>query len=692
MIRAALAICVPLSVGITVGRRDVGLLPALGGLLGTMVDTGGPYLVRVKRVLTTAVFGGAAGLVVGSVIHGRGWIAVAALVVVAGVSAVVSRLGAIGSVTGLQLLVYSSLGLGPFGALRPWWHTALGFVAGVVWALLLLVPGWLLSPRSAEERGVAAVYHAIAGGLRAIGTERAAGARRAVTAALNSAYDTMLTARSTAGGRSRGMMRLMAVLNASDPLSEAAATLRLEGSRPPPLVTGTIDRFADAIASGGRRPGPPLIPRPWSGTPGSLALRDAMAGLARAIEWTPGVPPEPAGQPALRDRVREVLGTVRGRLQGGWLDDTFAIRLMLCVGVAGVASEVLPLRRSYWVVLTVAIVLKPDAGSVFARAVQRGIGTIAGAVLGAVILAVVPYGLLLLIPTAVLAASLPYGRSRNFGLLAVFLTPLVVLLIDLLTPTGWRLAGERLIDTLLGCAVVLLVGYAPWPMSWHSQLPRQFAATLRYVCRYLEEALVTSWAPDSGQAVADPSASRTADGSPAADGTHPAGGPGPARRSKLRRQASRALADLSTEYQRALSEPRAVSRRAAAWWPAVVGLEATVDTVTATAVAISQGAPAPAPAAVHQLTAALEAVADAIDAGVPPTTAGRLPDDKRLKPVIHSIQPVLALVSGPQPTEPDAGLPELAVSMTSSILLLSTSFRPGLRGGRITGSDSGSDA
>jgi hypothetical protein len=39
----------------------------------------------------------------------------------------------------------------------------------------------------------------------------------------------------------------------------------------------------------------------------------------------------------------------------------------------------------------VAIVVKPDNGSVFARALQRGIGTIVGVVLGAIILAAVPY-------------------------------------------------------------------------------------------------------------------------------------------------------------------------------------------------------------------------------------------------------------------------------------------------------------
>src|SRR5271166_5700221 len=556
MLRAALAICVPLSVGIAVGRRDIGLLPALGGLLGTMIDTGGPYMVRVKRVLTAGVFGGAAGLVVGELIHGRGWIAVAALVVVAGVSAVLSRLGGTGSATGLQLLVYSSLGLGPFGALRPWWHTALGFVVGVAWALLLIVPGWLLSPRSAEQRSVAAVYHALAGYLRAIGTPHAIEARRAVTAALNTAYDTLLTARSTAGGRSRRMTHLMAVLNASHPLSEAATALRREGTRPPPLVGDTIDRLADAIATGAAlQSGPrlgrtlldslhldgqrgdgqrgdgqlrsvPPIPPPWSASPGSLALRDAMAGLARAIAWTPDALPEPAARTSLQDRIRGVLGSTLDRLRGGWLGQTFAIRLMICIGVAAATSEVLPLQRSYWVVLTVAIVLKPDYGSAFARALQRGIGTI----LGAVLLAVVPYGPLLLIPMAVLAAGLPFGRSRNFGLMATF---------------------------------------------------------------------------------------------------------------------------LRAEYQRAMSEPPAVSRRASAWWPAIVGLEEVIDAVTATAVQISRGAPAPAADAVHQLTAVLDAVADAIDAGVPPPRAGELPADEALKPVIHAARPVLELLApGPQPAEP----------------------------------------
>jgi hypothetical protein len=45
------------------------------------------------------------------------------------------------------------------------------------------------------------------------------------------------------------------------------------------------------------------------------------------------------------------------------------------------------------------------------------------------------------------------------------MTPLIVLLIDLLAHTSWRLPKQRVVDTLLGCAIVLLFGYATWPSS-----------------------------------------------------------------------------------------------------------------------------------------------------------------------------------------------------------------------------------
>jgi len=556
MIRAALAICLPLSVAFALGDAKLGVLPAMGGLLGTLADTGGSYPNRVKRIGSAAVFGGAVGLAIGSLIHGHGWLAVVALVVVAAVSAVLSALGDIGSATGLQLLVYTTLGTGPLGAQRPVWHTVVGFLVGVVWALILIVPGWLVTPLGKEQRDVAAVYQALAAELSSVGTSSVISRREALTGALNAAFDTLLRARSTAAGQNRERTRLAAVLNASHLMAEAATALSGAGTRPPPLIIGTVERLADSIKNGTP---PPVIPPPWADSPGALALRDAMAGTARVLsrDWSPehrtreGLAANGPGRPwpaRLGRQLKGALGRLVEGFDGGTQSRTFTIRLMICMGAAGVVTEVLPLARSYWVLLTVAIVIRPDYGSVFARALQRGIGTVVGAVAGAVLLVLV-HGARLLIPFGVLAALLPYGRSRNYGLLSTFLTPLVVLLIDILSPIGWRLAEDRLIDTLVGCMIALLIGFAPWPMSWYAHLPQQFALAVMDVCRYMEETL--RGPGEAGEAPDVLSA--------------PAG-------HRMRRSTYRDLADLRAEFQRTLSEPPSISSHAAAWWPAVVGL------------------------------------------------------------------------------------------------------------------------
>ena len=156
-----------------------------------------------------------------------------------------------------------------------------------------------------------------------------------------------------------------------------------------------------------------------------------------------------------------------------------------------------------------------------------------------------------------------------------------------------------------------MIGYAPWPMSWYAHLPAQFATTVGDVCAYMEQALVER--------------------SPS--------------RYRLRRRAYRALSDLRAEFQRTMSEPPAVSRRATTWWPAVVGLEEVVDAVTAAAVGADHGVAPPAPEQVRELIARLESVADAERSGTrPPEPASPAPGE-RLSPVAEAVRRVQAALS-----------------------------------------------
>jgi hypothetical protein len=134
------------------------------------------------------------------------------------------------------------------------------------------------------------------------------------------------------------------------------------------------------------------------------------------------------------------------------------------------------------------------------------------------------------------------------------------------------------------------------------------------------------------------------------------GGPGPGQlpdRIAPRRQARCAVSDLRAEFERTMSEPQPISRRATAWWPAVVGLDEVMDAVTATAVAIDHGAPAPSPDATARLAAALGSVATAVEAGVAPSGLPELPSDGALKPVTEAVRAVLGVMASPKGRAPE---------------------------------------
>jgi uncharacterized membrane protein YccC len=609
----ALAVGVPLTVGLTAGQPVKGILMAFGGLVGAMADRVGPYSVRMRRVAFAGAFAGA-GLLAGAAINGRGWLAVAVLVVLAGVSALVSSISATWSTAGMFLLVYAALGTGPIGTLRPLWMTLCWVLAGVAWALVLMVPGRLMHPRAVEENRVAAVYRALAANMRAPGAEGFSASRPGTATALNVAYEELLGQRTAATGRDRRLARLVALLNQARLIADATAALIYADEQAPLAAATQADRLADAVLGG---PAVPGIGPPPVTSPGMLALYDALDSAARVVSRRKAALPA-AGDTDRPPERRGPLKTLAEQVRQQFAP-TFAIRLMICIGVATVFSETLPLQRSYWVPLAVAVVLKPDFGSVFARALQYGAGTVVGAAIGALILAGYPPELALVAPVVVLAGLLPYGMSRNYGLFATFFTPLVVLLIELLTHGGWRLAEARLIDILLGCGVALTLGYAAWPSSWHADVPRRLADAIDQSASYLDLAL----------------RDRT---------------PGAAASAHV--LARRKLSTVRVEFQRTLAEPRPIRERVTAWWPTVIALEWLLEAIPATAV--NEGGQRPPAAAVSELSAALRQIAGAVRAGRAVQPQPRLPRPPSLKLVsdgVHSVQDAVAATPLP-PAQP----------------------------------------
>jgi uncharacterized membrane protein YccC len=581
--RFAVVVPAPLAVAIAVGgisgsALGAGVFATMGSLAATLAPQSGPLRGRMRRIASASLLGGL-GLVIGHGLTGGGWQPVLLMAVVSALSALLSSISGAFSLGALQLLVYTAISSGlstPLPALAELGY----FLAGAAWGALAVLLQARTETLDPDRSSVGAVFNRVADLLEAVGTDRAEDARRNLAQALNEGYDRVIHTRSRSAGRSRELAELAGVLNSAAPLVEAAVASARGQVSADSRDIGAARALATAVTQ--RRP--VLGERPPSVEEGPAPRRAVRHGL-RLVWNVVGDPEERASAAVVRTdldwRVR--LHDLQDKTVGNADSRAFVVRLTLCMTVAEVARQLLPIERPYWVLLTVAIVLKPDYGSVFTRAVQRGAGTLLGVLIGSLLLTFLSRDAWVLVPMAIAAGALPWARSGSFGLFSVFQTPLIILLLDLATPSGAQLVGARLIDTLIGCGIVLVFGYLLWPQTWRAPLDDALRGAAMALDRFVDAAF----------------------------------NEGPVETRRARRASYRALAELQTQLQRRLAEPPPISTRAAAWWPVIVQLERTSDAVTEAVIAMRSGEPAPDPAQVTVLRKAVRELEDVRDHRVP---------------------------------------------------------------------------
>jgi uncharacterized membrane protein YccC len=585
VVPAPLAVAIAVADGVTSGPElGAGVFATTGALAATLAPQSGPLRARLRRI-AAAVGLGAIGLVAGQAASGSGWVPVLLIAVLSAIAALMSSISAAMSLGALQLLVYTALSSGLVTPLSTGAEVGFFFV-GATWATLAVVVQSRTEPQDPDRAAVGAVFTRIGDLLKAIGTPRMEDARRELTDALNTGYDRVIHTRSHSAGRSRELSELAGILNAAAPLVEGTvASARAEV----PADSRDISAAAAlATAVTGRQPLLGERPAPVEeGPPQRRAVRHGI----RLVWNVVGDPEERERAAVPRTRVdwRVRVRDVADRTVGNADSRAFVVRLVLCMTAAEVARQTLPIERPYWVLLTVAIVLKPDFGSVFTRAVQRGAGTLLGVLLGSLLLTFLPRDAWVLVAMAVAAGALPWARAANLGLFAVFQTPLIIMLLDLAVPGGSGLVGARLVDTLIGCAIVLVFGYLLWPQTWRAPLDDALRGAASALDRFLDAAFT--------------------------------GSPEDTRRA--RRASYRALTELQTQLQRRLAEPPPISTRAAAWYPVIVQLERTSDAVTEAVIAMRAGEPVPEPGQVAVLRRAVRQLDDDL-------RAHRVPDDAEL--------------------------------------------------------------
>lgn len=142
----------------------------------------------------------------------------------------------------------------------------------------------------------------------------------------------------------------------------------------------------------------------------------------------------------------------------------YALAVAIATGLATwFATAVFPNTSAAWAILTVILVLKPDVHETKMRTFHRVAGTLGGAALAGIILALasawsIPAPLITVLGLVLLSAALAIVASAPYWKYVLLLTPGIVLL-EGADQLGYQLTFERIAFTLLGAALALAVGF-----------------------------------------------------------------------------------------------------------------------------------------------------------------------------------------------------------------------------------------
>jgi uncharacterized membrane protein YccC len=510
-LRNAIGVVLPIIIGYGLHQTGPGVLAGLGGLMVSYSDGSDPYALRSRRLFATALFCAAAlglGALAGNLPHlaqalAVAWAFAAGLAVALGQTA-----GDLGTFSLVLFIVECTTALSPQRALGV---AALCLLGGLLQMGLALVL-WPLRRYDPERRELGNLFSAF--GREVAQPSAKARAAPPLTAEMTRAQLVMaslVSDRSVEGQRYRSIvnqaerirLRLISVLN---------TRRRLEAGREAQIV----DSFLESSAHGFFLISRALLAEEIAGPPqtvlaglqtaadelgetASAAAKhaqfqmNALAGQMRAaLDLAQGLT-EPGlitfhrqetRQP-WRKRATSAWATLRANLTPRSTMFRHAVRLAAGVAIGEAISRHWGHSHSYWLPMTVALVLKPGYASTVTRGTLRVLGTLVGLVLTT--------GLFTLHPSAAWQLALIGAHTfvlrwlglANYGFFAAAVGGLIVLLSSVAGADPTSLIADRALYTVLG-GLIAIVLYVAWPSRGEVDAEAAIAKVLDSYRRYFD--------------------------------------------------------------------------------------------------------------------------------------------------------------------------------------------------------------
>lgn len=254
-----------------------------------------------------------------------------------------------------------------------------------------------------------------------------------------------------------------------------------------------------------------LSRRTMSATIGLTGRIIALAAAADSRPVSARLLGQEVPESGIADRVhsnRAAIASLRGYWNTRSVTVLNSLRTGAALALAVLITKVLPVQNGPWIVLGAISVLRSSALTTGSTVVRALAGTVVGIAIGAGVLSVLG------VDAPVLWALLPvvaFGSTYvsvvgSFTASQAMFTMMVLIVFNLMRPTGWQVALVRIEDVLIGSLVGLAVSILLWPRGARAAAEKAMDEARSVSSLYLEAALlrVTRGAsPTIDAAVAD---------------------------------------------------------------------------------------------------------------------------------------------------------------------------------------------
>lgn len=168
-----------------------------------------------------------------------------------------------------------------------------------------------------------------------------------------------------------------------------------------------------------------------------------------------------------------------------------ALRMAIVMGLGYSVSLLFNVgNHSYWILLTIMVILKPGFGLTKQRNFQRLTGTIIGGLGGIIILMLIQDQVVLFFLLLILVMA-TYSLIRiNYIISVMFMTPYVLIMFSFFEANTFVIMQERIVDTMIGSALAFVSSYIIFP-NWetnhlHNPMRNLLVANYRYIAQALQ--------------------------------------------------------------------------------------------------------------------------------------------------------------------------------------------------------------